>query len=485
MGKRKFLKILTFAAFFALLIWAGYFILKIGFTAKKISINNANPSILENMGAVLSSLLPKNRQALNGEESGRINIMLLGTAGKGKPGQNLTDTILMLSFDTKRKKTALFSIPRDLYVNIAGTSFSTKINSVYQYGLINNEGAEPLKKTIEEITGLPIHYFIVLNYEGFKKIINDIGGVTVYVERDLYDPKYPGENYSYEIFDIKKGTYLMDGETALKYVRERHADPESDFGRAKRQQRIMQSTKNKVFSIKTLLNPLTLDKLLTDLGDNVKTDISLNEIEGFVEFAEKFDTQNTNGIVLDAWKKNSVLKVSHIFSGGVPAFILVPRVGNFSEVKDLASNIFDLDAIRRRQNEIEKENASITIINQSDYKNLAAKVKDILENKLGIKDVKMANNPNSSDNAAEKSAVYDKTNGQKIFTLDEIIKKLGFSLESNGDGIIEEQKGDLVLLLGNDLKDVDSFEEDNPEEFRKSEDNQNYFELISPATGNP
>lgn len=478
MSATKFLKILFLVFLFLLLLWGGYFIFRIGITGKKISIDNKKTSVIGNIKEVISSFIPKERKLLKGEEDGRINILLLGTAGKGKPGQNLTDTILILNLDAKNKKTALLSIPRDLYVNIAETSFFTKINSVYQYGLSNNEDIEPVKKTVEKITGLPIHYFIVLDFEGFKKIINDIGRITVYVEKDIYDPKYPGENYSYETFNIKKGTYLMDGEMALKYVRERYDDMEGDFGRAKRQQKIMQSTKNKIFSLKTLFNPLTLDKLLTDLGNNVKTDISLNEIESFMELAKKFDTQNIGSVVLDAWKRDSVLKVSHIFSGGARTFVLVPRVGNFSEVKDLAANIFDLDAIRRRQSEIEKESASVTILNQSDYKNLAAKVKDILESKLKINDVKIIGDPDAANDVLEKSIIYDKTNGQKIFTLDEIIKKLGFSLGNDGGGIIEKQKSDLVLLLGNDLKDIALFGEDNSEDFRKSEDNQSYFELI-------
>jgi hypothetical protein len=107
---------------------------------------------------------------------------------------------------------------------------------------------------------------------------------------------------------------------------------------------------------------------------------------------------------------------------------------------------------------------------------LALKIKDILDQKLGIKDVKIGYSPKS--NGLEKSFVYDKTNGQKIFTLDEIIKKLGVELNKNTSGIIEEQKSDLVLFLGNDLGNIDSFDEDNPEDFKNAPDSQNYFELI-------
>ncbi|MFA5777335.1 MAG: LCP family protein [Parcubacteria group bacterium] len=480
MSRNKFLKIFfkiaTFTALILAFVWGGYFVFKIGSTGKKISIDNESSSVMNNVGSLISSLIPNSRKMLRGEEDGRTNILLLGTAGKGKPGQNLTDTIMMLSIDTKNKKIALLSLPRDFYAKIADTSFYTKINSIYQYGISRKEYANPIKKTVEEITGSPVHYFIVLDFDGFKKIIDDIGGINISVERDIYDPRYPGPNYSYETFEIKKGLHLMNGETALKYVRERHDDPEGDFGRAKRQQQVMQSTKNKVFSLQTFLNPIALNKLLSDLGENIKTDIGMDEIEGFLDLAKKSDTQNITNAVVDAWKKESILKVSHIPAGGVQAFVLVPRVGNYSEIQDLTQNIFDLDSIRRRKAEIEKENASVTIINQSNYRNLDSKVKDILENKMKIKNIKTVYSGNSG--ILNNSYVYGKTNGQKIFTLDEIIKILKIRLVGKNDAIIEKQESDLVLVLGNDLGDIDSFEEGNIEEFKNASDSQNYFDLI-------
>ncbi len=472
----KFLKITIWTMLILVLAWGGYFVFKIGDTGKKISIDNENSSIASNVGSLISSLIPNSRKTLQGEKDGRRNILLLGTAGKGKPGQNLTDTIMMMSIDTENKKIGLLSLPRDFYAKIADTSYYTKINSIYQYGINNKQEAEPIKETIEEITGAPIHYSIILNFDGFKKIIDDIGGINVSVERDIYDSRYPGPNYSYETFEIKKGLHSMDGETALKYVRERHDDPEGDFGRAKRQQQVMQSAKNKVFSLQTILNPIALNNLLSDLGENIKTDIGMEEIEGFIDLAKKSDTQNIANVVVDAWQSDSILKVSHVFAVGVRAFVLVPRVGNYSEIQDMSRNIFDLDAIRRRKAEIEKENASITIINQSHYKNLDSKVRDILENKMKIKNIKTAYAENSG--TLSDSYVYNKANGQKIFTLDEIIKILKIKLSEENSAIIEKQENDLVLVLGNDLGDIGSFDEDSIEDYKNSEEKQEYFNLI-------
>lgn len=469
-------KIVVLVFVFSILVWGSFFAFKIASFGKKISVENEKTSMIENVGSLISSLVPISREKLNGENEGRINVLLLGTAGKGKPGQNLTDTIMMMSIDTKNKKIALLSLPRDFYANIPETSYSTKINSIYQYGINNQEDINPMKKTVEEITGTPIHYFIILNFDGFKKIIDDIGGINVQVERDIYDPKYPGPNYSYELFEIKKGTRLMDGETALKYARERHDDPEGDFGRAKRQQQIMQATKNKIFSIQTIFDPFALNKIIDDLGENIRTNIKLEEMKGFVELSKKCDTQNITNVVVDAWKKDSILKVSHIFFKDTRAFVLVPRVGNYSEIQELSQNIFNLDSIRRRKSEIEKENASITIINMSGNTALESKIKDLLGNKIGIKDIKIGYSSNSKK--SDRSCVYDKTGGQKIFTLDEIIKKLGISIGQDKNDMIEEQQSDLVLALGTDLKNIELFEEDDVEEFRNTEDKQEYFDLI-------
>jgi hypothetical protein len=132
--------------------------------------------------------------------------------------------------------------------------------------------------------------------------------------------------------------------------------------------------------------------------------------------------------------------------------------------------------IRRRKAEIEKENAGITIINQSKYKNLDSKIKDILENKMKIKNIEIADSKNSQ--LRENSYVSDRTNGQKIFTLDEIIKILKINLAGKNYAIIEWQTSDLVLVLGNDLGDIGSFDEDNIEDFRNAEEKQEYFNLI-------
>lgn len=468
--KRKRIFIFILAVLAVAVTLAIYFNWKIYSVSKKININEKT-SFLGSVQTVVSSAVAPEHAELKGEASGRINILLLGLGGENHPGKNLTDTIMIASIDTKSKKVAFFSLPRDLYVNIAKTDYSTKINQIYQYGLTKNEGVDPLKETVEEITGLEIQYFLIVDFAGFEKVIDDIGGVNIMVERDIYDPRYPGPNYSYEIFEISKGLHNLDGATALKYARMRHDDPEGDFGRAKRQQQIIQAVKNRVFSVQTLLNPVALNSLLNTLGNHVKTNVTLPEIESFIALSREIDIQNINTVVADAWKKDSLLKGSHLDTASGQASILIPRVGNWSEIQDLAQNVFDLDKIKKRQAEIEKEEAAVVIINQSTDNALANKVKNLLKDKLEMKNVSIAYLQIKP--ASDKSFVIDNTNGQKLFTLDELLKKLPAKLgNENGDIIKLDKNYDFIVMLGNDLVDKYSYDEVSLDEWEKYQDEQ-------------
>ncbi len=473
-----------FLAFFCLLAAAVlstglHFGWKILSVKQKISFGGPEKTtLLGDVQSIISSALPGSKK-LAGEKEGRVNILFLGIAGKNNPGQNLTDTIMIASVDTKNKKVALLSLPRDLYVPVSGAKYSAKINSLYQYGLSTGQGVEPLKKTLEEITSIPLHYFLILDFEGFKRVIDDIGGINVYVERDIRDTRYPGPNFSYETFEIQKGLRFLDGETALKYARVRHGDPEGDFGRLKRQQKVIQVAKKKVFTLQTFLNVFTLDKLIDSLGDHLKTNIQFDEIESFVRLARETDTQNITTAVADAWQKDSLLKASRAATSRGAAFVLVPRVGTCAEIQDLAKNIFDLDALRRRQEEIQKENACVVIFNRSADPRLGFKIKDLLQNKLGVKNVFLADQ--KEKNNVDFSTVKILDGAEKFFTLDEILKKLPAKIKSETDAdensaIMKE--ADFAVVLGRDLEKTYAFEEYSFESWQKnSADNQEYFEM--------
>lgn len=452
-----------------------FFIFKLNNLSQKISIENSTSTktpILETISDI-SKIAVETRNTLRGEETGRVNILLLGMAGKGKPGGELTDTIMIASLDIQNNKVALLSLPRDLYASVPDSRYSAKINSLYKYGLNNDQGIEPLKKTLEKITDLKIDYYLILNFSGFEKFIDDIGGINVQVERDIYDPTYPGPNYSYETFELKKGFHTLDGATALKYARERHADPEGDFGRAKRQQQVLQSAKNKVFSTKTLLNPFAVSKMMDTLGDNLKTDLSLEEIDSLIKLSKNLDTQNINNAVIDAWKEDSLLKVSHIFYENSRAFILVPRAGNYSEIQDLAKNIFDLKILEKRKTAIREEDAEIALIDLTGRYETYSEIEKLLKKRLGFENIQKIKK--ISEENKSQTILFD-LSGQKPFSVDELIKKIPARINSENQAIVsalnkEENKieYDIIIILGEDLNEIYHYQEDSMEDLKQAE----------------
>jgi LCP family protein required for cell wall assembly len=438
----------------SILSYGGFFAYKTYSVSKQVSIQNNTPQ--PSFTQTIKQMTTTRNITLQHTDPDRINVLLLGIAGKGKPGQYLTDTIIVASLNIKTNQIALLSIPRDLYVKIPGLNIQTKINSVYQISLNNSkeniEAMKLVKETITDVTSLPIDYFAVLNFAGFEKTVDSIGGVNIMNERDIYDSRYPGPNYSYETFELAKGFHQLNGAMALKYARERHDDPEGDFGRAKRQQQIMQAIKSKIFSVETLANPIALNNLLNTIGENVTTDATPIDIENFFELTKKLDTQNITNKVVDAWSADSLLSVTHIEMGGAQAFVLIPRIGNWSEIHDLAQNIFDLNILTRKKAEIEKENANILIINRSGNSQIINNLKNLFQENLSYKNITTASE--RTKELQEKTIVYDLTDGMKPFTANELITKLPATISydiTNIPLVPEKNKPDVIIVIGKDL----------------------------------
>lgn len=472
-GKKlsKLLKIILITLLILAVTSTVYFFWK-GYQINKRINPTSEKNFAREIIATTTSAISKNRTVLKGEESGRINILLLGAAGEKKPGGNLTDTVMIFSINTKNKRVGLLSLPRDFYVPIGNSTTYAKINSLYPIGIKESKGIEYVQGAVEKTTGLKMNYHAVVDFESFEKIIDHIGGINIVNERDIYDPTYPGPNYSYEIFSLSKGFHNLDGKTALKYVRERHADPEGDFGRAKRQQQVIKAVKNKLFSVKTFFNVIALNNILDTLGNGVKTDINLSELESFIELSQLLDLENVENVVIDAWKKESLLKVSHVSTSNGNAFILIPRVGNYSEIHELAKNLFNQEEIKKRKEAIKSEKASIVLINKSSDPQLASKVKEVLTNKLDMENVNVLNN--ESGDLSDSTTVVQKNGNNKLFTLDEIIKKIPAELSDLN--LAEDDENDFVVNIGNNLTEIYNYEEDkiSQEEFNNNQKDNNF-----------
>lgn len=489
--KRRFLFWTLIAVFFLGLAFLLAFALAFKFysTSRKVITENPPESFLESLRNVAST----ERKILRGEENGRINILLLGLAGENYPGENLTDSIIVASVNPKTYRAAMLSIPRDFYVRIPETTSYTKINALYARGHDRRgkatEGIEDLKSALTQITGLPIHYYVALDFEGFKRVVDELDGVKIQVPKDLHDERYPGPNFSYQTFDIKRGLQTLDGETALKFARTRH-DEDGDFGRAARQQLILESARSKAFSLGTLVNVPAVNNILNILGDHLRTDIPLDELESFLDLSEKIDTHLTINKVLDAGKTESLLAVSHVFLGRVRAFILIPRTGKYDEIRELAANIFDLKLIERKKKEIEKEEATVAVVNRSGVSGFDKKLGNLLK-KFGYQTeiASVAVKPLRYSDVSSQTEIYDFSDGLKPFSLEDLAKKFSADISQNlpTDLSAQCQKTDLCLIAGSDLLERLDYEEgtieDLENEYDKGQiDEKEYIELLKKGT---
>jgi len=426
------------------IIWSGFFlrlfflmaILVIGYgglflfdlnknitktTSPVKSINNSN-----NLIALTKATINKDNIKLKGEENNRINILLLGIGGEGHKGKYLTDTIALVSIDPQTYQSAILSIPRDLYVKIPNSNFRTKINALYTYGLRNKEldpekSVKLITASVEEITGQKIPYYIILDFAGFDEIIKTLGGVNVEVENDIYDPRYPGPNYSYQTFKINKGFHHLDAETALKYARVRHTKG-GDFGRAHRQQQIIASAREKALSLKILANPTKIIHLMNTLGDHLKTNISVKEIPSMISLIKNINIHQATTKVLDAWSKNSLLRSTHIPLGGVSAYVLLPKTKNYSQIHLLSENIFNLGKLEKIKENIKNEQATISLLTP-DYETFKLFKKTLTE--WGYKSDAHYNKKDYRKHCKKsKDAIISHSDKKKIFTLNDLAGKL-------------------------------------------------------------
>jgi LCP family protein required for cell wall assembly len=356
----------------------------------------------------------------------RINILLLGLdGGSRKSGTYLTDTIMLASINPQTYQSALLSIPRDLYVKIPGTKYHTKINALYAYGLRNEkkssqEAVELIRSAVEEITGQKIPYYIIIDFAGFQKVIELIGGINIDVPYDIKDTRYPGPNYSYETFELKKGWQHLDAETALKYARVRHTKG-GDFGRAYRQQQILTAVREKALSLKILTNPFKVTELLNILGNHLKTNIDKREMLSLLKLSRNINIHQTTTQVLDAWSKDSLLKSTHLNLGGVPAYVLIPKIKTYAQIQNLAKNIFNLKKIKEEKSQIEREGAKISICTKrsTDFTSFKKIISD-----WNYKNIHYADGKYAQDCPLNQDAIISYSGKEKLFTLNDLAQKL-------------------------------------------------------------
>ncbi|MCX7670201.1 MAG: LCP family protein, partial [Anaerolineae bacterium] len=233
--------------------------------------------------------------------TGRITVLVMGVDNRPDEPVARTDTIMVLTFNPKTGAAGMLSIPRDTLVHVAALDDDMKINSVHVYGELYKfpgGGPELLRQTVAELIGYPIDYYVRINFDGFRRIIDLVGGIDIDVPKDIKDDLYPDENYGYDPLFIPAGRHHMDGALALKYARTRHVD--SDYGRAARQQQVVMALKDKLTQPGQLAGLLPrIPGLAAALAGSIQTDMPLDRAIALARIIDQVDLKNPARIVID------------------------------------------------------------------------------------------------------------------------------------------------------------------------------------------
>jgi LCP family protein required for cell wall assembly len=188
-----------------------------------------------------------------------FSVLLLGV-DKRKNDVGRSDTIILITVNPKNESMEMLSIPRDTLTEIVGKGTKDKINHAYAFG-----GVPMAVKTVEKFSGIPIDYYVEMNMEGFKEIVNAVGGITVNNTLD----------FTYDSHHFPKGQISLNGAEALAYSRMRHEDPQGDFGRQKRQRQVIEGIIKKGASLSSIWN---YGSIFKSLGHNLETNLTLGQI---------------------------------------------------------------------------------------------------------------------------------------------------------------------------------------------------------------
>jgi LCP family protein required for cell wall assembly len=258
-------------------------------------------------------------------QQGAFTVLLLGSDDDSKFTSDhvLTQSMILMRVQPATKEVTMLSIPRDLYVHLSTGGFG-KIDGAYSYG-----AAGAAIATVEQDFGVHVDDYIWVGLLGLIKVIDAIGGIDIVTSSPVMDDYYPadvygGSPYGYQRVAVLAGPQHLDGVSAMQYVRSRHSDLQSDYGRSKRQQQVLQAIRLKAKQ----LAPADLPALATAIGGELKTSIGLDKVARLVPLAASFD--NPDAI-------HQILLLPPYAGSGAPGGSLTP---NWSLINPLVHQYF-------------------------------------------------------------------------------------------------------------------------------------------------
>jgi polyisoprenyl-teichoic acid--peptidoglycan teichoic acid transferase len=312
----------------------------------------------------------------------RLNILLIGS-DEQRGGHN-TDTLITVSIDPVTKQVAMFSLPRDTVdvpvppgdaQRVWGRSYRAKINAWFVEnrrrrdlwpGNDRQRGYNALKAIMGELYDLKIRYFVEVNFDGFKKVVDSVGGVTINVQVPVVDDQFPGTTGRVQRLYIPSGLQHMDGDQALRYARSRHTS--TDFDRGARQQRVLLSLREQA-DPQTLIPKLP--ELVAALKTAVRTDVPIDQLDELLGLASQVDTANIRSFVF------APPLYSRDTCQDARGCVVIP---NISRIKQAVKNAFSGDPRDETLRQtLAAEGARVWVLNGTNTTNRGARLAAYLE----------------------------------------------------------------------------------------------------------
>lgn len=293
---------------------------------------------------------------LKGEDTGHVNILLAGNSADdpGHGGANLTDSIMIVSINTRDHTAFMLSVPRDLYVNIPNFGYA-KINEAYPDGESEHFSASGypsggmglLEQVISENFGITLNYYALINYSALRDAVNAVGGVTVNIQstdpRGLYDPSLDLATRQ-PLVKLSNGMHTLNGQQALDLARARgdsyysYGFPRSDFNRTQNQRMLLLALKDKATSAGTLANPIRVGQLFDSLGNNVKTDMQLGEVRRAASIMKGVSSSSIKSYGLDDANGKDLL-MSYTTRFGQSALVPAAGIDDYSDIQAFVASL--------------------------------------------------------------------------------------------------------------------------------------------------
>lgn len=424
-------------------------------------------SLITNLGHLsfwegVARLMVGKDKILKGELLDRTNVLILGMGGAQHEGPYLTDTIILASIKPSTKQIGLLSIPRDLYVPIPNYGWR-KINSANALGVAESkDGGLLTSKVVSNVFDLPIHYWARVDFNLFKEMIDELGGVEIEVEQGFVDNQFPGVNFSYRVVSFEKGLQTMDGERALQFARSRHGTnrEDSDFARAKRQQKILYAIKEKFEKEDIISQPRKIWGFYNALKDNLSTNLDLSQSIRLAKLIAEVDYEDIVTKVIET-EPNGPLKSEITLQG---AFVLKTKEGNFKKLAKIAENLLDKSnatelslfgqrAVGLTEKEVSSEEVlnqttKLVVLNGTYITGLAKQIKEDLT-KQGFEVVQIGNALNRN---YKKNIIYQISSAEKQLEKQELQKILNGEINQElNEGLkllFKDSQADFLIILG-------------------------------------